>query len=152
MELCSYNYPLVWFMILLYYTAISYFSFKKLFGCFTNQSPSWWSWGSGWIFYRNQTRIPIDKSQLFSLTIANQRHGLETQAKFLILLTPHPWQDLKHFIFKPCNFTLTLFLKLINNSWPKTKKISSVDDVWKSEEEITKTKLNFTSIFSRNTG
>ena len=35
---------------------------------------------------------------------------------------------------------------------PKTKKINSVDDVWKSEEEITKTRLNFTSIFSRNTG
>ena len=34
----------------------------------------------------------------------------------------------------------------------KTKKISSVDDVWKSEEEITKTRLNFNSIFSRNTG
>ena len=24
------------------------------------------------------------------LAIDNQRHGLETQAKFLILLTPHP--------------------------------------------------------------
>ena len=24
------------------------------------------------------------------LTIDNQRHGLETQAKFLMLLTPHP--------------------------------------------------------------
>ena len=35
---------------------------------------------------------------------------------------------------------------------PKTKKISCIDDVWKSEEEITKTKLNFTSIFLRNTG
>ena len=34
---------------------------------------------------------------------------------------------------------------------PKTKKINSVDDVWKSEEEITKTRLNVTSIFLRNT-
>ena len=35
---------------------------------------------------------------------------------------------------------------------PKTKKISGVDYVWKSEEEITKNRPNFTSIFSRNTG
>ena len=35
---------------------------------------------------------------------------------------------------------------------PKTKKVSSVDDVWKSEEEITETRPTFTSIFSRNTG
>ena len=35
---------------------------------------------------------------------------------------------------------------------PKTKKISSMDDVWKSEEEITKPRPNFTSIFSKKTG
>ena len=34
----------------------------------------------------------------------------------------------------------------------KIKKISSVDDVWKSKKEITNTWPNFTSIFSRNAG
>ena len=35
---------------------------------------------------------------------------------------------------------------------PKTMKIRSMDDVWKSEEEITKTRLKFTLIFCKNTG
>ena len=45
--------------------------------------------------------------------IDNQRSGLETQGKVLMLLTAHPWYGLICFTLEPCNFTL----KYISGFW-----------------------------------
>ena len=38
----------------------------------------------------NKQMTQINTTERFTAAIDNQRHGLETQAKFLMLLTPHP--------------------------------------------------------------
>ena len=43
-----------------------------------------------------------------TVTIDNQKNGLETQAKASMLLTRHPWYGLICYTLEPCNFTLNI--------------------------------------------
>ena len=58
-----------------------------------------------WSLFRSKV---IDQKFRRHETIDNQGDGLETQAKSLMLLTPHPWYGLIRFTLEPCNFTLNI--------------------------------------------
>ena len=94
---------------------------------------------------------------LISMIVVSLLFGCHS---YLIVIGRTTWEHIAHSkisclkIFKEAvnPFHERYFSNSLIIHEPRTKKISSVDDVWKSEEEITKTELNFTSIYSRNTG
>ena len=55
----------------------------------------------------------VHKNGLFRLIIDNQRNGLETQAKSLMLLMLHPWYGLIRFTLEPCISTLNIFQNFV---------------------------------------
>ena len=66
----------------------------------------------GPLIHQSERRILLNPTQfepVNCLNIDNQRHGLETQAKVLMLLTPHPLYGLICLIVKPCDFAFNIF-------------------------------------------
>ena len=68
-------------------------------------------------FWRFDTILCQQKSESYSRNILgsehkiidNQRNGLETQVKSLMLPMLHPWYGLIHFTLEPCISTLNIF-------------------------------------------
>ena len=100
------------------------------------------------VFVEKVTCQIYTQTRIFSLSIDSQRHGLKTRAKFLMLLTLHPWYGLKRFIFKPCNFfTLTIFRDFLFAYFKHERPCQCTQRLLKLLWEIKNWKPKFNSCF-----